>query len=282
MINKVEFQKAAKDFRAGKLDIAKFTGLIYADQASEGKGTLPPGDSITETVDYGQRLMIDDQRQDRCGWPEVIFAPGKSSADLQRAAQNLLSVGQDVLITRVNETDGRLLTERFPDAIFHPDGKTVRLTATQEKRPLCPAKIAVVTAGTGDIPVASECCETLRWMRCDPREVFDVGVAGPQRLQKYLPFLIKCDVVVVVAGMEGALPSVVGGYVSCPVIAVPTSVGYGASFQGLAPLLGMLNSCAANVVPVNIDGGFKAGYLAGLLAHRFAAGDQRLSGPNGS
>ncbi|MCA9029068.1 MAG: nickel pincer cofactor biosynthesis protein LarB, partial [Planctomycetaceae bacterium] len=126
----------------------------------------------------------------------------------------------------------------------------------------------VVTAGTSDRPVAEEALETLRWMNCEVELIVDVGVAGPHRLPAHLTKLREADVIVVVAGMEGALPSVVGGYVDCPVIAVPTSVGYGANFGGLSALLGMLNSCAANVTVVNIDAGFKGGYIAGLIASR--------------
>lgn len=128
--------------------------------------------------------------------------------------------------------------------------------------------MVVITAGTGDRPVAEEAVETARWMGCDVRLIVDVGVAGPHRLLQEKPNFVNADAVVVAAGMEGALPSVVGGHVSCPVIAVPTSIGYGASFGGLAALLGMLNSCAANVTVVNIDGGFKGGYIAGLIARR--------------
>ncbi|MEZ6050909.1 MAG: nickel pincer cofactor biosynthesis protein LarB [Planctomycetaceae bacterium] len=128
-------------------------------------------------------------------------------------------------------------------------------------------RVLVVTAGTSDLPVAEEALETLRWMHCGCELIVDIGVAGPHRLLAQLDRFEGADVVIVVAGMEGALPSVVGGWVNCPVIAVPTSVGYGASFSGLTALLGMLNSCAANVTVVNIDAGFKAGYVAGLIAH---------------
>jgi NCAIR mutase (PurE)-related protein len=131
--------------------------------------------------------------------------------------------------------------------------------------------VAVVTAGTSDLPVAEEARETLDWMGVEVTTVHDVGVAGPHRLVEQVEKLSACDAVVVVAGMEGALPSVVGGHVGCPVIGVPTSVGYGSAFGGLAALLGMLNSCAANVTVVNIDAGFKGAYLAGLIATRVAA-----------
>lgn len=130
--------------------------------------------------------------------------------------------------------------------------------------------MAVVTAGTSDLPVAEEARETALWTGAEVVSVQDVGVAGPHRLRASLPLFADADAVVVVAGMEGALPSVVGGHVACPVIAVPTSVGYGASFGGLAALLGMLNSCAANVTVVNIDAGFKGGYIGGLIAKNAA------------
>ena len=130
--------------------------------------------------------------------------------------------------------------------------------------------MVIVTAGTSDLPVAEEARETALWTGAAVTLLHDVGVAGPHRLKANLPILADADAIVVVAGMEGALPSVVGGYVSCPVIAVPTSVGYGASFGGIAALLGMLNSCAANVSVVNIDAGFKGGYVAGLIASRAA------------
>jgi NCAIR mutase (PurE)-related protein len=134
-------------------------------------------------------------------------------------------------------------------------------------------RVAIVTAGTSDMPVAEEVRETLVWMGVQCELIVDVGVAGPHRLQEALPRIVGNDAVVVVAGMEAALASVVGGHVDCPVIAVPTSVGYGASFGGLAALLGMLNSCAANVAVVNIDAGFKAGYLAGMIARRRVSGE---------
>jgi hypothetical protein len=138
-------------------------------------------------------------------------------------------------------------------------------------------KVAVITAGTSDLPVAEEAVETARWMGCEVDLIIDVGVAGPQRLPAQRHRFESADCIVVVAGMEGALPSVVGGHVGCPVIAVPTSVGYGANFGGLAALLGMLNSCAANVAVVNIDAGFKGGFLAGLIANRLRAASRRPS-----
>jgi len=160
---------------------------------------------------------------------------------------------------------GAVLTEHFASGRYNPRGRIFRLDQPVEKREM-KGRVAVVTAGTTDRAVAEEAKETLEWMAVDVALVQDVGVAGPQRLLARLDDLRPCDAIVVVAGMEGALPSVVGGHVSVPVIAVPTSVGYGANLGGLAALLSMLNSCAANVAVVNIDAGFKGGYLAGMIA----------------
>jgi len=185
----------------------------------------------------------------------------------------------DVLATRIAPEVAAALIRRFPAARFNAVAKTLRIpletSEIQNSKPGNPmgeqkSSVAIVTAGTTDLPVAEEARETLRWMGVEPTLIQDVGVAGPHRLPEKLPLLDGAAVVIVVAGMEGALPSVVGGYVACPVIAVPTSVGYGASCGGLAALLSMLNSCAANVTAVNVDAGFKAGYVAGLIAQRAA------------
>ncbi len=209
-------------------------------------------------------VQLDLDRQRRCGFPEVIFAEGKSSQTVVEIFGRLTDGGQDCLATRVSPEQAHWLIESFPDAIYHPEARTVRYSQEWVDR----GRVLVVTAGTSDRPVAEEALETLRWMHCGCELIGDVGVAGPRRLLAQLSQFQGADAVIVVAGMEGALPSVVGGWVDCPVIAVPTSVGYGASFGGLSALLGMLNSCAANVTVVNIDAGFKAGYVAGLIALR--------------
>ncbi len=153
---------------------------------------------------------------------------------------------------------------------YNPIGRTIRIEPAKRDADAHAAggHVVIVTAGTSDLPVAEEAKETALWMGASVTMIFDVGVAGPHRLIEHLPRLEVADAVVVIAGMEGALPSVVGGHVACPVIAVPTSVGYGASLGGIAALLGMLNSCAANVTVVNIDAGFKGAYVAGLIAAR--------------
>ncbi len=212
--------------------------------------------------------QVDLDRQRRCGFPEVVYCEGKSCEAVAEIFAALIEAGQDAFGTRVHEDQAAAVRVRFPQVEHNREARTIRVKVGIE-RPLS-GKVAVVTAGTADRPVACEAVETLRWMNCDVEMITDVGVAGPHRLLSVVPKLHDCDAIVVVAGMEGALPSVVGGHVSCPVIAVPTSVGYGASLGGIAALLGMLNSCAANVTVVNIDAGFKAGYVAGLIAQRAA------------
>ncbi len=209
-------------------------------------------------------LDLDLDRRDRCGFPEAVYGTGKPAEVIISAFQRQSAAGQNCLATRCSEAQAEAVLQEIPECEWNPVARTLRLTAETEEQPK--GGTFVVTAGTTDQPVAEEAAETLRWMGFDPGMIFDAGVAGPQRLLRSVEKLQHAKVIVVVAGMEGALPSVVGGWVPCPVIAVPTSVGYGANFGGLSALLGMLNSCAANVCTVNIDGGFKGGYLAGLIA----------------
>ena len=223
--------------------------------------------------------VVDLARADRCGFPEVVYGPGKRPESVAEIFAVQQSAGQACLATRVDAAQVQAVRERFPEAIVNDVARTVRLQKPRDGRPSASERhsthddethgfVAVLTAGTTDLPVAEEAAETLRWMGVRTTVIADVGVAGPQRLLDAKPRFVGADAVVVAAGMEAALPSVVGGHVACPVIAVPTSVGYGASFGGVAALLGVLNSCAANVVVVNIDAGFKAGYIAGLIASR--------------
>lgn len=214
-------------------------------------------------------FTLDLDRQRRCGFPEVVYGEGKDLATLEKIIAQLRDNGTDVLITRLDADKAGQLAAPYPAGQFNPLARTWRLEVTpQSARQPSAGAVTIVTAGTSDLPVAEEARETLRWMQIEPIMVHDVGVAGPHRLPAHLDSLRNVDAVVVVAGMEGALPSIVGGYVDCPVIAVPTSVGYGASLGGITALLGMLNSCAANVTVVNIDAGFKGGYVAGMIARR--------------
>ncbi|MBM83838.1 MAG: 1-(5-phosphoribosyl)-5-amino-4-imidazole-carboxylate carboxylase [Planctomycetaceae bacterium] len=211
--------------------------------------------------------QVDLARAERCGYPEVVYCEGKTVEAVVSIFERLLNAGQNALGTRATPEQAEALKTRYPDANHNSVARTV---SVQLASPQILGKVAVVTAGTSDLPVAEEAVETLKWIGCEVDLIYDVGVAGPHRIREQADRITAVDAVVVVAGMEGALPSVVGGYVSCPVIAVPTSVGYGANFGGLAALLGMLNSCAANVAVVNIDAGFKGGFLAGMIAQRAA------------
>lgn len=213
--------------------------------------------------------QLDLARQSRCGFPEVVYAAGKSTATLVEIFRTFAARGTGGLATRVSPEQAAALVAAFPAGASNALARTFRLGRSHGAG-AASGRVAVVTAGTSDLPVAEEARETLDWMGVDVRLVQDVGVAGPQRLLARLDELRAADCVVVVAGMEGALPSVVGGHVACPVIGVPTSVGYGANFGGVSALLSMLNSCAANVAVVNIDAGFKGGYLAGMVARAAA------------
>jgi len=206
---------------------------------------------------------IDHHRALRHGMPEVVLAKGKTPEQVVAIASKLLEVSPNVLITRTDCESASALIAQLPEAEHFPLSGAVRFWRDRTVRGK--GTIAVVSAGTSDIPVAEEAQVTAQVMGNHVETIYDVGVAGIHRLMQNRERLLEARVIVVCAGMEGALPSAVGGLVSCPVIAVPTSIGYGASFHGLAALLGMLNSCASNVTVVNIDNGFGAGYVASLI-----------------
>jgi NCAIR mutase (PurE)-related protein len=211
---------------------------------------------------------VDLHRRERCGFPEVVFCQGKTGAWLEGVVQKLIEAGQDCLATRVDDDQALYLTRKFPEGQQDRVGRTFWLPA---KAPVASVgRVVVITAGTSDLPVAREAVVTAQALGAGVHLLADVGVAGIHRLLRHHQDFAEADAIVVVAGMDGALPSVVGGLVACPVIAVPTSVGYGAAFAGVAPLLTMLNACSANVVVVNIDSGFKAGYVAALIARKAA------------
>jgi len=231
------------------------TGRIEVDAAMERMRHLPFEDLGFAKVDHHRAL--------RHGIPEVVFAKGKTSEQVVAIAGCLLENSRNVLITRASTECAEQVANRYPDAEYFPLSGVIRFWRDRAIRGR--GKIAVVCAGTSDMPVAEEAQVTAEIMGNEVVTVHDVGVAGIHRLMHNRDRLMEAKVVVVCAGMEGALPSAVGGLVSCPVIAVPTSIGYGASFHGLAALLGMLNSCASNVAVVNIDNGFGAGYVASLI-----------------
>lgn len=214
------------------------------------------------TADLGF-AQVDTHRALRKGFPEVIFGAGKTPEQVVKIAAKLVAHEQRVLVTRITPGHARAIRKKFKHAVHHELARCV----TIEKKPLAkrPGTIAVICAGTSDLPVAEEAAVTAEITGNRVERIVDAGVAGLHRILSRLETLQRANVLVVVAGMEGALPSVVAGLVSKPVIAVPTSVGYGASFGGVAALLGMLNSCGSGVTVVNIDNGFGAGYAASQI-----------------
>jgi NCAIR mutase (PurE)-related protein len=248
-MTEAELRMLLDEVRAGKLSV---------DEA-KARLSVPAVGSL----DYAQ---VDLERRDRCGFPEVIFCTGKTPEWVEGVVRKLVEAGQDCLATRVGDDQSLHLAAAFPHASQDRLARTFWLPAGAAKPTV--GTVTIVTAGTSDLPVAQEALVTARALGCEATLIADVGVAGLHRLLRQRDRFRNSDVIVVVAGMDGALPSVVGGLVDCPVIAVPTSIGYGASFGGVAALLTMLNACPANVAVVNIDSGFKGGYVAALIARR--------------
>src|SRR5450755_2624611 len=231
------------------------SGAVAVDAAVDRMRHLPFEDLGFAKLDHHRAL--------RHGLTEVIFGKGKTPDQVDGIAERLLDRSQNLLITRTNESIADRLKQRYPETEYFALSGAIRIWRDRTMRGK--GRIAVVCAGTSDIPVAEEAQVTAEVMGNEVDAIHDVGVARIHRLMAHQARLAEARVIVVAAGMEGALPSVVGGLVSVPVIAVPTSVGYGASFHGLAALLGMLTSCASNVSVVNIDNGFGAGYVASLI-----------------
>lgn len=240
------FRKVLQDYKEGKIGEAQIEAHLRK---------LPFQDLGFAKVDHHRSL--------RHGFAEVIFGKGKSHEQIVGIAETILEHHPNLLITHTPREVYESLKQRFPVSSYYPDSRT--LTVIREPRNDGAGTIGVFSAGTADIPVAEEALVTAQTLGNEVTACYDVGVAGLHRILSQVERLEQCSVIVCVAGMEGALPSVVGGLVDVPVIAVPTSVGYGASFNGLAALLGMLNSCSSNVTVVNIDNGFGAGYVASLI-----------------
>jgi len=228
---------------------------VSADEAVQKLRHMPFEDLGFAKVDHHRSLRV--------GMPEVIFGPGKDPAHLADIFSKLAERGNNVLATRVNDEQVRAVRKRLKKAEHNKVARTLSLR--QDNEQTGKGKIVIVCAGTSDVPVAEEAAVTADLMGNEISRVYDVGVAGIHRLLAHKSELSEARVLIVCAGMEGALPSVVGGLVGVPVIAVPTSVGYGASFGGLTALLGMMNSCASNVTVVNIDNGFGAAYVASMI-----------------
>jgi len=247
-------------------------GTLSPEEARQRLRDLPFEDLGFAKVDHHRAL--------RQGFPEVVFGAGKSPEQIEAIVDAIVARGQRVLVTRTGAEIHARVAARHPRAEFHAAAGC--LTVAQAPAPRYDGRAAVVCAGTSDLPVAEEAAVTLEFLGGSADRIFDVGVAGLHRLLHRTTTLREAQVVIVVAGMEGALPSVVGGLVDVPVIAVPTSIGYGAAFGGLAALLAMLNSCASGVSVVNIDNGFGAGYLAALMLRGLhqARGDGRAPDPS--
>ncbi len=237
-------------------------GTISVQDASEKLALLP-----FEDIGFAK---IDHHRHLRRGFPEVVFGPGKTPQQIRAIASRLIHQEQNVLVTKTTEEVYREIASEHSKAQWHEDARAVGVEL--HPSPPIPGGVLVVSAGTSDIPIAEEAALTAKLMGAPVETLFDVGVAGLHRLASYREHLAKARVVIVAAGMEGALPSVIAGLVAVPVIAVPTSIGYGASFGGLSALLAMLNSCSTGIAIVNIDNGFGAGYLAALMGVRAGPG----------
>lgn len=245
-----EIEKLLSAYRAGELDTPeaakRIKNLHYED------------------IGYAR---VDHSRSTRQGFPEVVFGAGKTREQVVGIVERLVQHAPNVIVTRTDEGTFGEVRNIATEAEWHSSAGLIRIQRDHSERGA--GEIVVVTAGTSDIPVAEEAALTAEAMGNRVKRVWDVGVAGIHRVLAERSLLQSARVAIVVAGMEGALPSVVGGLVSVPVIAVPTSVGYGASFGGVAALLGMLNSCASNVTVVNIDNGFGAGFVASLINRRW-------------
>jgi NCAIR mutase (PurE)-related protein len=234
------------------------TGTLDVRQAMDALTFEPDGALPFATVDHDRALRV--------GFPEVIYGAGKTPEQIAEIAARIAEHGDSMLVTRLSQDAAEYLRDRIPGVQLNAVARTAYLPGKQP-----PARaagvVAIVTAGTSDLPVAEEAAVTLEALGNCTARITDVGVAGIHRVLARRETLVSAAVVIVIAGMDGALPSVVGGLVRAPVIAVPTSVGYGASFQGIAPLLTMLNSCAAGVTVVNIDNGFGAAVAASRITH---------------
>ncbi len=231
------------------------------------KGTLDIEQALEQLKDFSYKDLghtkIDTHRELRTGYPEVIFCSGKTVGQVSDIIKHMLSKNNNILATRASEDMFNEISNFCPDARFNALARTITIKRKDIKSP--DTSITVVSAGTSDIPVAEEAAITAEFFGNKVQRVFDVGVAGIHRLYDKIDQIRKSRVIIVVAGMEGALPSIVKGLIDKPVIAVPTSIGYGANFNGLSALLGMLTSCASGVTVVNIDNGFGAGFTANMI-----------------
>jgi pyridinium-3,5-biscarboxylic acid mononucleotide synthase len=264
--HRTQFESTRKETSAG-MSLAEIEKLLRAHKSGEmetREAARLIGDLHYEDIGYAR---VDHDRATRQGFPEVVFGSGKTRSQIVNIVERLAARSPNLLVTRTDEATFGEVRNVVTDAEWHESARLIRVR--RDRTELGVGEITVVTAGTSDIPVAEEAALTAETMGNRVRRVWDAGVSGIHRILAERELLRKSRVLVVAAGMEGALPSVVGGLVSVPVVAVPTSIGYGASLGGIAALLGMLNSCASNVTVVNIDNGFGAGFVASLINRRW-------------
>jgi NCAIR mutase (PurE)-related protein len=247
ILNRDSLKKLLKDIKKGKISV---------DNALERLRHLPFEDIGLACIDHHRGL--------RRGLSEVIFGEGKEAEDIIAIMDRMIKQDENILITRLSPDKAKKLKKRFPECLYYEKARIMTLMPKPVKIS-AKGTILVISAGTSDIPVAEEAAITARFMGNEVETIYDIGVSGLHRVLAHREILGKAAVIIAVAGMEGALPSVVAGLVSCPVIAVPTSVGYGSSFGGITALLGMLNSCSSGVTVVNIDNGFGAAYAASVI-----------------
>ena len=239
-------EKLLKDYKSGKITITEVLDKLKS---------LP-----YEDLGFAK---IDTHRPLRKGYPEVIYSKGKTTTQILKILKTMSSHNQNILATKADKKTYAAVKKQYPDAQYNEPAKTIVIK--KQTMPPKKGKILIITAGTSDIPIAEEAKVTAELMGNITEKLYDIGVAGIHRLLDNKEKIFQASVIIVIAGMDGALPSVIGGLAQAPVIAVPTSVGYGASFKGIAPLLTMLNTCAPGVVTVNIDNGFGAGYFASII-----------------
>ncbi len=230
-------------------------------------GELDIRDAMEELSSFGYKELgyakLDYHRELRRKYPEIVYAEGKSTEQLKGITEAMLEHNSNIMITRASREKYEVVRELAPEAVYHPEARIVSITKKELRRP--EGYIAVITAGTSDIPVAEEAAVTAELLGNDVRRFYDVGVAGIHRLTAGITEIRQASVAIVIAGMEGALASIVAGLIDIPVVAVPTSVGYGANLQGISALLAMLTSCPGGIAVVNIDNGFGAGYFASMI-----------------
>ena len=269
-MNRQQFEQAAKQFRAGRITLADFANQFTnarspsAEDSTVGEPIVPYSTAPASETKTKTALA-------QAGFPPVIDAPGKSINVLRNLVQELVQANKPVLVTRIEDAAGRLLCEQFPPGIYNAAGRTFRF----ERSPRTPqGNVVIITDSSTDAPIAEEAEETLKWLGVGSTMIPDVGAAGPRRLAELATSFQNRDAAIVVTGSDGSLPSLVAAYLHAPVIAVPTSFGFGANLGGLSALLSMLNTAAANVAVVNVDGGFKAACFAGLIALKCAGKGQ--------